>query len=165
MFNSAFDALTGNSDDYYPEALRPRIDAINERVYGGVNNGVYRAGFATTQPAYEEAVREVFATLDWIEDSLGRDAYLAGDRVTEADWRLFTTLVRFDAAYVGHFKCNIRRLADYPNISHYLRGLVATPGVRDTIHMDHIKTHYYWSHIRINPTQIVPVGPELDFLA
>ena len=164
MFNSAFDGLTGNDDDYYPEALRPEIDAINKRVYDTVNNGVYKAGFATKQAVYEKAANELFASLDWIEHSLGQSAYLAGDRVTEADWRLFTTLVRFDAVYFGHFKCNIRQIADYPHISHYLKGLVATPGVRETIFIDHIKTHYYWSHTRINPTQIVPIGPELDFL-
>jgi len=164
MFNSALDGLTGNDDDYYPEALRPQIDAINKRVYDTVNNGVYKAGFATKQAVYEKAATELFVSLDWIEHILGQSAYLAGDRVTEADWRLFTTLVRFDAVYFGHFKCNIRQIADYPHISHYLKGLVATPGVRETIFIDHIKTHYYWSHTRINPTQIVPVGPELDFL-
>ncbi len=164
MFNSAFDGLTGNDDDYYPEALRLEIDAINKRVYDTVNNGVYKAGFATKQAVYEKAANELFASLDWIEHILGQSAYLAGDRVTEADWRLFTTLARFDAVYFGHFKCNIRQIADYPHISHYLKGLVATPGVRETIFIDHIKTHYYWSHTRINPTQIVPIGPELDFL-
>jgi putative glutathione S-transferase len=164
MLNSAFNGLTGNDDDYYPEALRPQIDAINKRVYDTVNNGVYKAGFATKQEFYEEAARELFDSLDWIEAILGNSAYLAGDRVTEADWRLFTTLVRFDAVYFGHFKCNIRRISDYPNISHYLKGLIATPGVRQTVHIDHIKTHYYWSHITINPTRIVPIGPVLDFL-
>jgi putative glutathione S-transferase len=164
MLNGAFDALTGNDDDYYPEALRPRIDEVNARIYDTVNNGVYRAGFATTQAAYDEAVHALFASLDWIEAILGDTAYVAGDRVTEADWRLFTTLVRFDAVYVGHFKCNIRRIADYPNISHYLKGLIATPGIRETVHLDHIKTHYYWSHIRINPTRVIPAGPVLDFL-
>lgn len=164
MLNSAFDALTGNDDDYYPAGLRPRIDELNTRVYDTVNNGVYKAGFATRQEVYEQNVETLFDSLDWIEDLLGDNAYLAGAEVTEADWRLFTTLVRFDAVYFGHFKCNIRRLIDYPNISHYLRGLVATPGVRETIHIDHIKTHYYWSHTRINPTRIVPVGPELGFL-
>ena len=164
MFNSAFSGLTGNDEDYYPEALRPRIDEINKRVYDTVNNGVYKAGFATKQEIYEKNVLALFESLDWIEAILGDNAYLAGDRVTEADWRLFTTLVRFDAVYFGHFKCNVRRVADYPNISHYLKGLVAAPGVRETIHIDHIKTHYYWSHTRINPTQIVPVGPELAFL-
>ncbi len=164
MFNGAFDALTGNEDDYYPEALRPRIDGLNTRIYDTVNNGVYKAGFASKQDAYEDAVRALFASLDWIEEILGDNAYLAGDRVTEADWRLLTTLIRFDAVYFGHFKCNIRRIADYPNLSHYLKGLVATPGIRETIHIDQIKTHYYWSHDRINPTRVVPVGPELDFL-
>jgi glutathionyl-hydroquinone reductase len=164
MLNSAFNDLTGNTDDYYPEPLRPQVDAINKRIYDTVNNGVYKAGFATRQEVYEQHVKALFESLDWIEDILGNSAYLAGDRITEADWRLFTTLVRFDAVYFGHFKCNIRRIADYPNISHYLKGLVVTPGVRDTIHIDHIKTHYYWSHTRINPTQIVPVGPELEFL-
>lgn len=164
MFNSAFDALTGNDDDYYPEDLRPQIDTINKRVYETINNGVYRAGFATRQDAYEEAVRALFDSLDWVENILSDSAYLAGDRVTEADWRLLTTLIRFDAVYYGHFKCNVRQVADYPNISHYMRGLIATPGVRETIYIDHIKTHYYWSHHRINPTRIVPVGPELDFL-
>src|SRR4051812_11730272 len=164
MLNTAFNGLTGNDDDYYPEPLRPSIDAINKRIYDTVNNGVYKSGFATRQAAYETAVNELFASLDWIEGILGENAYLAGDRVTEADWRLFTTLVRFDAVYFGHFKCNIRQIADYPHISHYLKGLIATPGVRDTVHIDHIKTHYYWSHTRINPTRIVPVGPELDFL-
>jgi putative glutathione S-transferase len=164
MLNSAFNGLTGNEDDYYPQVLRHRIDEINKRVYDTVNNGVYKAGFATRQAAYEENVRALFESLDWIEDILSDNAYLTGGQVTEADWRLFTTLVRFDAVYYGHFKCNIRQIADYPNISHYLKGLVATPGVRETIHIDHIKTHYYWSHTRINPTQIVPVGPELAFL-
>ena len=164
MLNSAFDRVTGNDDDYYPGPLRPRIDEINARIYDTVNNGVYKAGFATRQEVYEDNVKALFASLDWIEDILGNNAYLAGDRLTEADLRLFTTLVRFDAVYYGHFKCNIRRIADYPNISHYLKGLIAVPGVRETVHIDHIKTHYYWSHIRINPTQVVPVGPELDFL-
>jgi glutathionyl-hydroquinone reductase len=164
MMNSAFDGLTGNTDDYYPEALRERIDAINARVYDDINNGVYKAGFATRQEAYEEAVTKLFAALDWVEGILGDNAYLAGDTVTEADWRLFTTLVRFDAVYFGHFKCNIRPLSSYENISHYLRGLYHYPGIKQTVRMDHIKTHYYWSHTQINPTRIVPVGPELAFL-
>lgn len=164
MLNSAFDELTGNTDDYYPQALRTGIDAVNERVYTEINNGVYRAGFATTQEAYEEAFERVFAALDWVDEILGEDAYLVGDTLTEADWRLFTTLVRFDAVYFGHFKCNLRRIADYENISHYLRGLYHFPGIAETVRFDHIKTHYYWSHVRINPTRIVPVGPELDFL-
>ncbi len=164
MLNSAFDAVTGNTDDYYPAPLRETIDAINARVYDDINNGVYKAGFATTQAAYEEAVTKLFAALDWVEGLLGDTAYLAGDQVTEADWRLFTTLLRFDLVYYGHFKCNIRRLADYPNISHYLRGLLATPGVRETFDPGAIKTHYYWSHTTINPHRIVPVGPTVDFV-
>ncbi len=164
MMNSAFDGLTGNTDDYYPEALRERIDAINARVYDDINNGVYKAGFATRQEAYEEAVGKLFDALDWVEGLLGENAYLAGDTVTEADWRLFTTLVRFDAVYFGHFKCNIRPLSDYENISHYLRGLYHYPGIKETVRFDHIKTHYYWSHAQINPTRIVPVGPELSFV-
>lgn len=164
MFNSAFNGLTGNEVDYYPEPLREKIDAINARVYDTVNNGVYKAGFATSQEAYEEAFAALFGSLDWIEGILGETAYLAGDEITEADWRLFTTLVRFDAVYVGHFKCNRQRIADYPNLSHYLKALYAVPGVKETVHMDHIKTHYYWSHVSINPTRIIPVGPTLDWL-
>jgi putative glutathione S-transferase len=164
IFNSAFNALTGNEDDYYPEPLRDRIDAINARVYDTVNNGVYKAGFATTQAAYEEAVTPLFESLDWLEGILGETPYLTGDDITEADWRLFTTLVRFDAVYFGHFKCNVRRIADYPNLSHYLKALYEVPGIKETVHIDHIKTHYYWSHISINPHRIVPVGPELPFL-
>lgn len=158
MFNSAFDGLTGNGLDFYPAPLRERIDAINARVYDEINNGVYKAGFATTQAAYDEAVAALFAGLDWVEGLLGDNAYLAGDQVTEADWRLFTTLVRFDPVYVGHFKCNKRRIADYPNLSHYLKGLYHTPGVRETVDLDHIRTHYYWSHVTINPHRIVPIG-------
>jgi putative glutathione S-transferase len=164
MMNSAFDELTGNTDDYYPEALRERIDTINARVYDDINNGVYKAGFATKQEAYEEAVGKLFDALDWVEGLLGENAYLTGDTVTEADWRLFTTLVRFDAVYFGHFKCNVRALSDYENISHYLRGLYHYPGIKETVRFDHIKTHYYWSHQTINPTRIVPVGPELSFI-
>jgi glutathionyl-hydroquinone reductase len=164
MFNSSFNSITGNEVDYYPEALRERIDTINTRVYAEINNGVYRAGFATTQEAYQEAVEKLFAALDWVEGLLGESAYLVGDEITEADVRLFTTLVRFDAVYVGHFKCNIRRIADYPNLSHYLKALYEVPEIKRTVHIDHIKTHYYWSHTTINPHRIVPVGPELDFL-
>ena len=164
MFNSAFDELTGNSDDFYPEALREKIDTINARVYDDINNGVYKAGFATTQEAYEGAVTKLFEALDWVDALLGETAYLTGDTITEADWRLFTTLVRFDAVYVGHFKCNIRRIADYANISHYLKALYEQPGVKETVDLDHIKTHYYWSHITINPTRVVPVGPVLEFM-
>ncbi|WP_346910089.1 glutathione S-transferase family protein [uncultured Roseibium sp.] len=163
MFNSAFDGLTGLRSDYYPADLRGEIDRINDRVYDGVNNGVYRAGFATTQQAYEEAVGEVFDTLDWLEDRLGSQRYLAGDIMTEADWRLFTTLVRFDAVYVGHFKCNRRRIADYPNLSNYLRDLYQTSGVAETVDMATIKQHYYGSHSSINPNGIIPAGPDLDF--
>ncbi|MDR3473834.1 MAG: glutathione S-transferase family protein [Devosia sp.] len=164
MFNSAFNALTGNEEDYYPPELRGAIDAINARVYDTVNNGVYKAGFATTQPAYEEAVTALFDSLDWLEGILGETPYLTGDQITEADWRLFTTLVRFDAVYVGHFKCNKRRIADYPNLSHYLKALYEVPGIKETVHIDHIKTHYYWSHTTINPHRIIPIGPELTFL-
>lgn len=165
MLNSAFDEWGDASLDFYPERLRSEIDAINAKIYPSVNNGVYRAGFATTQEAYEEAVRELFSVLDELEHRLSRSRYLAGDRITEADWRLFTTLVRFDAVYVGHFKCNIRRIADYPNLSNYLRDLYQVPGVAETVNFDHIKRHYYGSHESINPTRIVPVGPELDYEA
>ncbi|ODT78320.1 MAG: glutathione-dependent reductase [Pelagibacterium sp. SCN 64-44] len=165
MFNSAFDELTGNSDDYYPEALRGEIDAINARIYDDINNGVYKAGFATTQAAYDEAVSKLFDALGWVEALLGESAYLTGDTITEADWRLFTTLVRFDAVYVGHFKCNRRRIADYPNLSHYLKALYEVPGVKETVDLDHIRTHYYWSHVTINPHRIIPIGPELPFLS
>jgi putative glutathione S-transferase len=164
MFNSAFNELTGNAQDYYPPALRQTIDALNARIYDTVNNGVYKAGFATTQEAYEEAATALFESLDWLEAILGESAYLTGDQITEADWRLFTTLVRFDAVYFGHFKCNRRRIADYPNLSHYLKALYEVPGVKETVHVDHIKTHYYWSHVTINPHRIVPIGPELAFL-
>lgn len=162
MFNSAFDDLTGNRNDYYPEALRSEIDAINEPVYKFVNNGVYRAGFATTQEAYEEAFHALFAELDEIEKRLSRQRYLAGAKLTEADVRLFTTLVRFDPVYVGHFKCNLRRIADYPNLSNYLRELFQMPAFGETTNFHHIKTHYYASHRQINPTGIVPLGPELN---
>ena len=162
MFNSAFNHLTGSATDYYPEHLRAEIDAINDKIYHTVNNGVYRSGFATTQAAYEEAVVEVFRTLDELEVILGQKRYLTGDRITEADWRLFTTLVRFDPVYVGHFKCNIRRIADYPNLSNYLRELYQIPGVAGTVDMPTIKKHYYGSHETINPTRVVPVGPDMD---
>jgi putative glutathione S-transferase len=164
MFNSAFNELTGNTDDYYPAELREKIDTINARVYDDINNGVYKAGFATTQEAYDEAVSKLFEALDWVENLLGDSAYLTGDTVTEADWRLFTTLVRFDAVYVGHFKCNRKRIADYPNLSHYLKALYEVPGVKETVDLDHIRTHYYWSHTTINPHRIIPIGPELPFL-
>lgn len=163
MLNSAFDAWGEASVDLYPEALRGEIDRINAFVYPSINNGVYRSGFATTQSAYEEAFGELFAALDRVEAMLGERRYLAGGRLTEADWRLFTTLVRFDPVYVGHFKCNLRRIADYPNLSNYLRELYQVPGVAETVNLDHIKQHYYRSHTTINPTQVVPVGPELDY--
>ncbi len=165
MLNAAFDAFTTDRADYYPAALRPAIDDVNRTVYENVNNGVYRAGFATTQAAYEEAFGALFRTLDDLEMRLSRQRYLVGDRQTEADWRLFTTLVRFDAVYFGHFKCNLRRIIDYPNLSNYLRDLFQTPGVAATVNLDHIKRHYYGSHRQINPTGIVPLGPALDFTA
>jgi glutathionyl-hydroquinone reductase len=165
MFNSAFDAFTPMKTDYYPEELRAEIDRINTRVYENINNGVYRAGFATAQEAYNEAFRGVFALLDEIEQRLARQRYLVGSRLTEADWRLFTTLIRFDAVYYSHFKCNLRRIIDYSNLSNYLRDLYQVPGVAETVNMDHIKRHYYGSQRKVNPTRIVPLGPELDFTA
>jgi len=165
MFNSAFDDIGALDGDYYPEDLRSEIDAVNARVYETVNNGVYRSGFATTQEAYEEAVVPLFDTLDWLEEKLSKSRYLVGNQLTEADWRLFTTLIRFDPVYVGHFKCNLKRIADYPNLSGFVRDLYQMPGVAETVHMDHIKKHYYESHDTINPTRIVPKGPELDLLS
>ncbi len=165
MFNSAFDRFTPVKTDYYPQELRAEIDAINRHVYENINNGVYRAGFATAQAAYEEAFHGVFTVLDEIEARLSRQRYLVGSRITEADWRLFTTLVRFDAVYYGHFKCNLRRIIDYPNLSNYLRDLYQVPGVAETVNMDHIKRHYYGSQRKVNPTGIVPLGPQLDFAA
>ena len=162
MFNSAFDGIGAETGDFYPEALREEIDALNARIYDTVNNGVYKAGFATSQDAYEEAVVQLFETLDWLDDRLSTRRYLSGPTITEADWRLFTTLIRFDAVYVGHFKCNLKRIADYPHLSGYLRDLYQHPGVAATVHLDHIKAHYYQSHDTINPTGIVPLGPELD---
>ena len=163
MLNGAFAALGAVADDYYPAHLRSEIDAVNERVYTTLNNGVYRAGFARTQAAYEQAVVPLFDTLDWLEARLARQRYVAADVITEADWRLFTTLVRFDAVYVGHFKCNLRRLIDYSNLWDYTRALYQHPGVAATVNMAHIKRHYYESHQRINPSGIVPIGPVLDF--
>lgn len=162
MLNSAFDQLTGNELDFYPPALRQEIDVLNDEIYAYVNNGVYRAGFATTQQAYEEAFGDLFRVLDKLEERLGRQRYLTGHQITEADWRLFTTLVRFDAVYYGHFKCNLRRIQDYENLYGYLRDLYQQPGIADTVHFDHIKQHYYYSHPSINPTRIVPLGPKLD---
>src|SRR5579863_4922102 len=165
MLNSAFAAFTDDRADYYPAELRAEIDRINARVYKDVNIGVYRAGFATAQDAYEDAFRDVFATLDWLEDILSKQRYLAGTRLTEADWRLFTTLLRFDAVYYGLFKCNLRCIADYHNLSNYLRDLYQVPGIADTVNLDQIKRHYYMSMTAINPTRIVPLGPYLDFSA
>ena len=165
MLNAEFDGLDGvdRSFDLYPPALRDEIDVVNERVYDNVNNGVYQAGFASTQEAYEEAFDRVFATLEGLDERHGSRRYLAGDGVTEADWRLFTTLVRFDPVYVGHFKCNLRRIADHPNLSGYLRDLYQRPGIADTVNLDHIKRHYYVTHRQINGTGIVPKGPALDW--
>jgi putative glutathione S-transferase len=165
MLNSAFDSFTPVKTDFCPPALRDEIDRVNALTYKAINNGVYRAGFATTQVAYEEAFKELFAALDEIEARLSRQRYLVGNRLTEADWRLFTTLIRFDAVYHGHFKCNLRRIVDYPNVSNYLRDVYQVPGVAETVNFDHIKRHYYGSHKTINPTGIVPLGPALDFSA
>ena len=159
IFNSDFNALTGNHDDYYPQALREQIDAWNERIYDRVNNGVYKAGFATSQQAYEKACRALFAELDHLEQHLRTRAWLLDDTLTEADWRLFTTLLRFDPVYHGHFKCNLRKLSEYPNLSRYLAALCEIPGVADTFDVEATKLHYYGSHKTINPTGIVPLGP------
>ncbi len=161
IFNSAFDELTGSTLDLYPEPLRAEIDSLNERIYPRVNNGVYRAGFASTQKAYEEAFDELFDELDWLEDRLGTHRYLTGEYLTEADWRLFTTIIRFDAVYHGHFKCNLRRIEDYANLSNWLRELFQWPGVAETVDFHHIKHHYYASHRHINANGIVPKGPLL----
>ncbi len=162
MFNSEFNELTGNNDDYYPEHLTSVIDEWNEFIYPNVNNGVYRCGFATTQEAYEEAFDRLFSALDKIDAHLATHRYLSGSAMTEADWRLFTTLIRFDAVYVGHFKCNKKRIADYTNIQGYLKELYQVDGIAETTDFYHIKRHYYFSHTGINPTQVVPKGPELD---
>ncbi|WP_404418078.1 glutathione S-transferase family protein [Marinospirillum sp.] len=162
MFNSAFDEVGAKAGDFYPEQLRQEIDEVNARVYDEVNNGVYKSGFATTQQAYEEAVEPLFKALDWLDERLASRRYLCGDTLTEADWRLFTTLVRFDAVYVGHFKCNLQRIADYPHLSGYLRELYQWPGIKETVDFQHIKGHYYQSHDMINPTRIVPKGPRLN---
>jgi putative glutathione S-transferase len=163
MFNSAFNEVTGNNDDYWPEDMRDEIEEVNARVYDTVNNGVYKSGFATTQEAYDSAVVPLFETLDWLEERLSRQRYLAGDRITEADWRLFTTMVRFDAVYHGHFKCNRARLVDYPNLWAHTRELYQWPGVRETVDMAHITRHYHYSHESINPHRIVPIGPRPNF--
>ena len=165
MFNRAFDAFGDGEADFHPEELRGEIEEINELVYENINNGVYKCGFATTQDAYGEAFDALFQALDQIEGRLARQRYLVGERLTEADWRLFTTLVRFDPVYYGHFKCNLRRLVDYENLWNYVRELYQAPGVAETVNMDHIKRHYYGSHKTINPSGIVPHGPEIDLAA
>lgn len=163
MFNSAFDDITGDRQDYYPASLRSTIDQINDLVYQNINNGVYRCGFATRQPAYEKAYNQLFDALDKVESILSGQRYLVGATLTEADWRLFTTLIRFDAVYHGHFKCNRQRLEDFPSLSNYVRELFQWPGISETVHFDHIKRHYYYSHHMINPNRIVPVGPDVDY--
>lgn len=162
MFNAAFNHLTGNTVDYYPQKYRGEIDNMNQFVYDNINNGVYRCGFATTQDAYDNAYDSLFAALDSIETRLKNQSFLIQDTLTEADWRLFTTLIRFDVVYYGHFKCNRQRISDYPHLSTYLKRLYHVPGIQETVHFDHIKQHYYFSHTTINPTQIVPKGPLID---
>lgn len=164
IFNKRFNQLTDNHLDFYPKALQEKIDAMNEKVYKHINNGVYRCGFATTQSAYEDAFQSLFALLDELDELLAVQEFLVDNKITEADWRLFTTLIRFDPVYHGHFKCNYKRIVDYPALSRYLSKLYHWPGVADTVNFDHIKRHYYFSHKDINPTQIVPLGPDLDYL-
>ncbi len=165
MFNSAFDGMTGNTDDYWPKELRDEIEQVNTRIYDTVNNGVYKAGFATSQAAYDKAIAPLFDSLDWLEAQLTDKRYLMGDTLTEADWRLFTTLIRFDLVYHLHFKCNRARIVDYPNLWAYLRALYQWPGIADTVNFDHIVRHYHYSHDTINPHRIIPVNPVLDFNA
>ncbi|MBD1388779.1 glutathione S-transferase family protein [Neiella sp. HB171785] len=165
MLNSAFDDITGDQQDFYPAALRAEIDKLNEFVYDKINNGVYKAGFATSQQAYADAYQQLFAALDDIEQRLGQSRFLTGDTITEADWRLFTTLIRFDAVYVGHFKCNKQTIEQYDNLSGYLRELYQYPGVAETVDFYHIKRHYYFSHTMINPTQVIPEGPQVDYFS
>ncbi len=165
MFNGAFDGLTGNTDDYWPAELRDAIEVVNARVYDTVNNGVYKAGFATTQAAYDAAVHPLFDSLDWLEARLSSSRYLMGNRITEADWRLFTTLIRFDPVYHLHFKCNRARIVDYPNLWAFTRELYQWPGIAQTVHMDHIVRHYHYSHDTINPNRIIPINPVLDYMA
>ena len=164
MFNSAFDAITGNTNDLWPLAMRDDIEIVNERIYNTFNNGVYRCGFATTQTAYDDAVTPLFDTLDWLEDRLSTRRYLMGDQLTEADWRLFTTLVRFDPVYHLHFKCNRKRIVDCPNLWAYTRELFQMEGVAETVNMNHIVRHYHYSHDSINPHRIIPINPAIDFL-
>ncbi|WP_444907273.1 glutathione S-transferase family protein [Microbulbifer sp. SSSA008] len=163
MFNSAFNTITGDTQDFFPEEKQQDIDTINQLVYENINNGVYRCGFATTQEAYESAYYNLFSALDQVEKILGEQRFLVGTEITEADWRLFTTLIRFDAVYHGHFKCNRQRLEDFPNLRNYVRELYQWPKVAETVNFHHIKRHYYFSHTSINPTQVVPVGPEIDY--
>jgi putative glutathione S-transferase len=165
MLNSAFDRVGANGNDYYPAESRAEIDEWNAFIYPNVNNGVYRAGFATTQEAYEEAATAVFAALDKLDRQLATRRYLTGPRLTEADIRLFTTLIRFDPVYHTHFKCNLRRVVDYPNLWGFVRDIYQLPGIASTVHIDFIKRHYYGSHANLNPTRIVPIGPALDYLA
>ena len=164
MFNSAFEQVGAHPGDYYPIELQQEIDQLNDLIYDTVNNGVYKCGFATTQEAYQEALSPLFETLEMLEQRLSSQRYLMGNQLTEADWRLFTTLVRFDAVYVGHFKCNIRRIVDYCHLWGYVRELYQIPGVAETVNFKHIKRHYYQSHGTINPTRVVPIGPEIDFM-
>lgn len=163
MLNSAFDDIGAKKGDYYPQELRAEIDDLNERIYNNINNGVYKSGFSTSQEAYEEAVRPLFETLDWLEERLGQSRFLLGDRPTEADWRLFPTLYRFDCIYVGHFKCSLKRIMDYPNLWTYARDLYQWPGIKDTVNMEHARRHYYESHDTINPTRIVPIEPKINW--
>ncbi|KUJ85098.1 glutathione-dependent reductase [Ruegeria marisrubri] len=165
MFNSAFDAITGNTDDYWPEPLRDAIEEVNDRIYSTLNNGVYKCGFATTQKAYDTAVHPLFDTLDWLEEQLTANRYLMGNRITEADWRLFTTLIRFDPVYHVHFKCSRKRLIDYPNLWAYTREMYQWPGVASTVNVEHIVRHYFYSHDSINPHRIIPINPVLDYWA
>ena len=165
MFNNAFDGITGNTDDYWPEELREAIEPVNDRIYNTVNNGVYKAGFATSQEAYDEAVHPLFDSLDWLEDRLSSNRYLMGDQITEADWRLWTTLIRFDSVYHQHFKCNRRRIMDYPNLWGFTRELYQWPGVAETVNLDHIVQHYHYSHDTINPHRIIPINPPLPLNA
>ena len=164
MFNTAFNGITGNSDDYWPKAMRDAIAPVNDRIYDTFNNGVYKSGFATTQAAYDAAVHPLFETMEWLEARLSENRYLMGDQITEADWRLFTTLVRFDPVYHLHFKCNRKRVIDYPNLWAYTRELYQWPGVADTVNMDHIVRHYHYSHETINPHRIIPINPQIDFM-
>ena len=164
MLNSAFNQWGDASVDLYPEALRDEIDDINQRIYDNVNNGVYRVGFASTQTAYEHNFDRLFETLDYLDARLAKQRYLVGKKITEADWRLFTTLIRFDAVYVGHFKCNLKRIADYPNLFNYLLELYQYPDIADTVYFEYIKQHYYYSHTEINPSRIVPKGPSQDLM-